>query len=101
MKREVTRGTRSIITVGRKSRAAVIPKEWFEKLKRMGTSPPKRIRWLLDSVGITIPDDMSDVEAIRHLINLLYQHYPRSFVDRVLSEALKEETLEIEKKSHG
>jgi len=81
-------GTRSIVEMGseRKSKMAVIPSEWFERLQKMEIPIPKKMRWILDNVGMVIPEGMSDTEALKHMVELLYNYYPKEFVDKVFKD---------------
>lgn len=87
-KEKYVEGTRKIVPMGseRKSRMTVIPSEWFERLEKMQVPVPERIRWVLDNVGMTIPEGMSDAEALEHLIDLLYNYYPKDFVDEIIQK---------------
>ena len=98
-KEKYVEGTRSIFDMGRdgRSKGAVIPSEWFKRLKKMKLPEPEKIRWLLDNVGLTIPQGMSDTEALKHVAELLYSYYPKEFVDKIFDEK-KEELLRLTKK---
>ena len=96
-KREVLKfieAVRKVFHVGgeRRSRALVIPNEWFKRLEEMDLPSPKKMRWLLDHVGFTIPEVMRDTEGLKHLFVLLYAYFPAEFVDEVF-ERVKEEIV--------
>ena len=89
-KEKYVEGIRSIFEIGRerRSKGVIIPSEWFVRFEEMNISVPEKLRWILNNVGMTIPEGMSDAEALEHFVDLLYNYYPREFVDSVIKKKL-------------
>lgn len=88
LEEECIGGTRSIVSMGgdRKSNMVTVPSEWFAMLRKLGLPIPEKIRWIMGRVGIAIPEGMNDIEAMEHLVELLYNYYPEGFVDSIFQK---------------